>query len=309
VAVRRPRVWVVRGGRPRGLGRILIPLALVAVFGVLLSMQDDIGQLELRGPGTGTVGGVLFSVPMTEKAVALTFDDGPSPHLTRHLVLLLARYSARCTFFPIGREVERYPGITRQVVAAGHEVGSHTYSHVYFRRSEEKRLAAELLACEEIYARELRLAPGLFRFPGLAYDDGLVAAARARGYTVVSCSVDSYDWIIKDAERMARRVITMVRPGDIILMHDGNWLNPETTLTAVELILQDLGPRLPLRDGERTHRHRRKPGRRTGARREAIGGRQKHSPPPGPRRRRGAHRGLDVAQTRPDERFGDCEGF
>jgi len=238
------KLWMLVEGRPYRLRRLLLPLALVAAFGAWLTIQDDIGQMHLRGPGTGTVGGVLFSVPMTEKAVALTFDDGPSPGLTPDLVLLLDRYSARCTFFPIGREVEKYPELTRQVINAGHEVGSHAFSHVYFhRRDEEERLAAELAACEELFARELYVVPGLFRFPGLSYDDGLVAAARTRGYTVVSCSLDSYDWVIKDARRMAHRVTTMVRPGDIILMHDGNWLNPETTLTAVELILQDLTAR------------------------------------------------------------------
>lgn len=228
-------------GRLRPGRAVRRPATLTVATGVLLVLWLAAGNpLNLRGPGTGSRGGVLFSVPLQAKAVAFTFDDGPSANLTPAVLEILHRYSARATFFPIGRELERYPDLARRVLAEGHELGCHTYNHVYLKSRGEARLKTELDLCEKAYPEVVGIRPSLLRFPGLSYNDALVAAATKRGYSVISCSLDAYDWRIKDAKQLAKRVISLVRPGDIILMHDGDWLDRSRQIEALNLIFRAL---------------------------------------------------------------------
>ena len=229
--------WRTPAGRRALAGRATLAGATAVLFALWLAAGSP---PSLRGPGTGTRGGVLFSVPLEAKAVALTFDDGPSENLTPAVLDLLKRYSARATFFPIGRELERHPELARRALEEGHEIGCHTYSHVYLGGRGEARLKAELDRCDEVFPRTLGIRPDLFRFPGLSYSDALVRLVSGRGYAVVSCSLDSYDWRIKDARQLARRVTSLVRPGDIVLMHDGDWLDRNRQLEALDLILKTL---------------------------------------------------------------------
>ncbi len=217
------------------------PATVAVATGLLLVMWLAAGSPPtLKGPGTGTKAGVLFSVPVESKVVALTFDDGPSQNLTPQVLDLLARYSARATFFPIGGEVKRFPDISRRVLAEGHEIGCHTYNHVYLKSRGVARLGSELDLCEKLMTEELGLRATLFRFPGLSYNDDLVKAATKRGYSVVSCSLDSFDFRIKDARRAATRVRSMARPGDIILLHDGGWIDSKRQVQLLEFVLKEL---------------------------------------------------------------------
>jgi peptidoglycan/xylan/chitin deacetylase (PgdA/CDA1 family) len=225
--------------RPRQAGPAL-PAATAILLVLWLATGAGASQPSLRGPGVGTRGGVLFSVPLQAKAVALTFDDGPSSSLTPAVLRLLRAYGAKATFFPIGREIESLPELARQVLAEGHEIGCHTYSHTYLRGQADARLRSELDRCEKLFPETLGFRPSLLRFPGLAYNEGLVKVAGKRGYTVVSCSLDSYDWRIKDPKQLARRITGMIRPGDIVLLHDGNWLDPKKATEALAAVLRDL---------------------------------------------------------------------
>ena len=220
--------------------RRTLPFVLTGLFALWLIVPAAPVSPRLKGPGTGSRGGVVFSVPMEAKFVAITFDDGPSPSLTPAVLDILRQHSARCTFFPIGREVQKYPEVARQVVAEGHEIGCHTFSHVYFRSPAVARLESEFDTCEKLFPETLGVRPTLFRFPGLTYDTTMVQAAGKRGYTVISCSLDAYDWRIKDAKQLAQRVTSLIRPGDIVLMHDGNWLNLPRAKEALGLIFDSL---------------------------------------------------------------------
>lgn len=207
---------------------------MAVLLALWLTIPSGGNSLSQKGPGTGTKGGVLFSVPLKVKVVALTFDDGPS--LTTPVVLdILREHSAKCTFFTLGKEIRKYPNIARRILAEGHELGGHTFSHLYLRGRAEARLKTELETSERLFAETLGVRPTLFRFPGLSYTADLVKVAQNRGYTVVSCSLDTYDWRIKDPAQVARRVTSMIQPGDIVLMHDGDWVNPKN----VTLVLKE----------------------------------------------------------------------
>jgi peptidoglycan-N-acetylglucosamine deacetylase len=130
----------------------------------------------LSAPARGAEPVTIWAGAPTEKAVALTFDDGPSPVYTPQIMALFKRYQAQGTFFVMGQRVEEYPGLVQELVKAGHEVGNHSFSHPRFtktgqltRQQELERTAVDLdlLGCSQ--------SERLFRPPYSAYDDRLKA--------------------------------------------------------------------------------------------------------------------------------------
>src|SRR4051812_443266 len=103
--------------------------------------------------------------PGRSRAVCLTFDDGPHPELTPRLLDLLARLGVPATFFVIGQEVEKYPELVRRMVAEGHTVGNHSYSHPARESISPREAAAEVTECAMVLARLLGKPPTLYRPP------------------------------------------------------------------------------------------------------------------------------------------------
>jgi len=180
---------------------------------------------------TGRVSGEVVSVTdvshgrgKTPHAVALTFDDGPWPGDTQRVIAVLRRFHVPATFFMVGSLVERYPGLAHAVVAAGYPVGDHSYDHPVSPALVE--LSAERITGEITDAKDALEAvgvdPTLFRPPGGSYDDFVVQEARRQGMRVVMWSVDPQDWRSGlTAKAVAKSVLAHVRPGSIILLHDG----------------------------------------------------------------------------------------
>jgi peptidoglycan/xylan/chitin deacetylase (PgdA/CDA1 family) len=182
----------------------------------------------------------IREVPTVDKVVALTFDDGPTDHGTLRLLKVLHDYNAKATFFVLGKYAEQYPGRIAQMIYEGHEVGSHGYSHKWLTKLNELELAEELARSEAAIAK-VAPKPVLFRPPGSAYNDKIFRELKGKGYTVVMWSVDPRDWARKNPNGIARDVIKRVKPGSIILMHDGDYA--PGTLAATALILADLTER------------------------------------------------------------------
>ena len=158
----------------------------------------------------------------TGKEVALTFDDGPWPGATDRVLAILRRLHVRATFFMVGRQVEAYPGVVRRVEAAGHEIGNHSFDHPEgFAGLTEERVAAEMSDTSALLA-DLGVVPTSFRPPGGSYDDGVVSAARAQGMRTVLWDIDPRDWVTGESPKLiVSTVLRRVRPGSIVLLHDG----------------------------------------------------------------------------------------
>ena len=175
------------------------------------------GQLvstDFRPTGRGTTPG----------KVALTFDDGPWPVQTRQVLRILHRYHARATFFMVGNLVERYPGIVRDVQRAGMPIGDHSWSHPIeppFAKLPPHRLSTEVLQTADELSRQ-GVEPYLFRPPGGSYDDDVLREARQAGMRTVTWDVDPSDYLASRTKKdLATYVLRHVRPGSIVLMHDG----------------------------------------------------------------------------------------
>jgi peptidoglycan/xylan/chitin deacetylase (PgdA/CDA1 family) len=159
-----------------------------------------------------------------ERAVALTFDDGPSPEDSERILAILRRKHDRATYFVIGYLVEWYPDVVKREYAAGMVIGNHTYNHPEvppFNQLPRRLLEAEIALGAESLAR-VGITPGLLRPPAGSSSPAVVRAAEASGERVVLWSVDPNDWRSDlSAREIKRRVLGAVRPGSIVILHDG----------------------------------------------------------------------------------------
>jgi peptidoglycan-N-acetylglucosamine deacetylase len=213
-------------------------------FWVILTLLGFFLGLGPPGPASGAEPVTVWAGPANEKAVALTFDDGPSPVYTPQIMALCKLYQARGTFFVMGHRVEQYPGLVQGLIKAGHEVGNHSFSHPRLtkiaqlsREQELERTAVnlDLLGCPQ--------SERLFRPPYSAYDDRLKAYLANTRRCLVLWSIDSGDWRGLAAPAIIKNVLSRVRNGAIIIFHDNNedaQANRQSTVEALKTILPAL---------------------------------------------------------------------
>jgi len=164
---------------------------------------------------------VLFSCDAGEtKQIALTFDDGPHPVYTREILDILAEYGIRATFFVIGQNAEWFPALVQEELAAGHEIGNHTYHHANLRTVQYETVLHEILDMENAVWENVECRPHLLRPPGGLYGEDVCRAAAALDYTVILWSIDTRDWDHPSVEQIVENVLGNVEGGDIILFHD-----------------------------------------------------------------------------------------
>jgi peptidoglycan/xylan/chitin deacetylase (PgdA/CDA1 family) len=184
--------------------------------------------------------------------LALTFDDGPNPEQTPRLLDLLARHDARATFFLIGEWATREPALIRAIVAAGHAIGNHTFTHPTMPAHGAARIREELRRCREaVEASGERFSTidgaALMRPPYGRRRPGTLRTLREEGYVPVTWSITGYDWRARTtAKRITRRCLR-AQEGDIILLHDGSDAEPAAdrgkSIASVEAILEHFVPR------------------------------------------------------------------
>lgn len=165
---------------------------------------------------------VLLNQVRTERAeVALTFDDGPHPQHTPVLLDILAARRQRATFYVIGRLVERYPDIARRIVAEGHELGNHTWTHPTLSRLGDAAVLREIDRTQEVIWRTVGHVPVTMRPPYGAFSQRQSRMlAEARNLPTIIWSVDPQDWRRPGPSVVADRMVRGARPGAIILAHD-----------------------------------------------------------------------------------------
>ena len=152
--------------------------------------------------------------------IALTFDDGPHPRYTPEILSILSAYGVRATFFVIGQNVEFYPALISQIQAGGHEIGNHTYHHRRLLRKTERYICDEILCTERAVFELSDYRTKLFRPPEGMFSDAVINAAKALDYRVILWTIDTRDWDCETPEAIAENILSNVKSGDIILMHD-----------------------------------------------------------------------------------------
>jgi len=162
---------------------------------------------------------------LRDKEVVLTFDDGPWPVNTPSVLKTLAEECTRAIFFPIGKHATYYPDILKQVAAAGHTVGSHTWAHANLNNKKltEPQRKEEIEKGFSAVKWALGAAPApFFRFPALQHPPEMVTYLGDRNIAMFSCDLDSFDFKASKAQTIIDSVMRKVDKlgKGIILMHD-----------------------------------------------------------------------------------------
>ena len=217
---------------------LVLFVAFLAVFGVLF-------WYVVAAPASQVLGRTLVCGAPDSGKIALTFDDGPG-EATPLVLDMLQQAGIRATFFLCGQNVERYPETARRIAKEGHEIGNHTYSHPRLLWRSPGKIAWEIERAQKIIAHRTGRQPTLFRPPyGLRWF-GLFPILARNGLTAVMWSVNSFDWKLP-VEQIVQRVLRGVRPGAIVLFHDG--IPPrasgdrKATVKALGEVLRELGNR------------------------------------------------------------------
>src|SRR6266446_787642 len=176
------------------------------------------------GPGFGFEHFKQFDF-LADKEVVLTFDDGPWPSNTPAVLKALADECTKAVFFPIGKHASYHPAILKQVAAAGHTVGAHTWSHANLnsKNFNEQQAKDEIEKGFSAVKLALGAAPSpFFRFPQLQHRPDAMAYLGSRNVAVFSCDLDSFDFRARDATQIINTVMTKVdkQGKGIVLMHD-----------------------------------------------------------------------------------------
>jgi cellulose synthase/poly-beta-1,6-N-acetylglucosamine synthase-like glycosyltransferase/peptidoglycan/xylan/chitin deacetylase (PgdA/CDA1 family) len=242
----------------------LVVLALLCLNGYVLHVGDEgpgnPPRVAAGGPvpadvtGGGPVlrvapDGTISSRSMPAKTIALTFDDGPDPTYTPQILAILARYHAHATFFEIGSRVNQYPGLARSVIAAGNEIGSHTFTHADLSTTPAWRRGLELTLTANAIAGATGIDPILMRPPYsstpaavTAPDLAAMRQAAARGYLVVIADHDTDDWRRPGVDAIVAAATPAAGAGAVVMMHDSGGNRTETVAALSVLI-----PRLQAR--------------------------------------------------------------
>jgi peptidoglycan-N-acetylglucosamine deacetylase len=180
---------------------------------------------------------------LAEKEVVLTFDDGPSPRITRSILKTLKQFCTKATFFPVGRMAITYPKVIREIAIEGHTIGAHTWSHPNNLRRLKTVAASEQV--EKGFAAVAMAAGGdvapFFRFPGLNDDKATLTHLQQRGIATISVDIVTDDSFSSDPAKLVRQTIarTVHAGGGILLFHDIKM----TTALALPAILAELKSR------------------------------------------------------------------
>lgn len=193
-----------------------------------------------------TLWGVVVGYDSSDRLAVLTFDDGPS-RSTCSLLDVLDEYEVRATFFMQGKSVERFPELAAEVAKRGHVIGNHAYQHVRLVGLSFGDVIRQVGQGSESILTATGVRSHLFRPPYGQFDIVSYIAVRLMGYRPVLWSVAGVDWREAEAGEIVDRVLAGIRPGGIILLHDGapcsangKISDRERTVRATRVLLETL---------------------------------------------------------------------
>lgn len=172
-----------------------------------------------------------------EKIVALTFDDGPWPETTEQILEILQKNQIKATFFVVGQHLKAFPEIGKKIVLDGHVIANHSWAHPTRNMSRE-RAQNEIENTAKLVEELTGIQTNLFRPPGGVLTNGLTQYAQEKNYATIMWSADSMDWRASESA-IIQNVLRQVKPGAIVLFHDGGG-NRAKTVKALPKIISKL---------------------------------------------------------------------
>jgi peptidoglycan/xylan/chitin deacetylase (PgdA/CDA1 family) len=181
----------------------------------------------------------LSAPPSGAKVVALTFDDGPWPGSTEKILSILERYNVKATFFMLGKQASSKPALAKKVVAAGMALGNHTINHPNLTKLSASAIAKQVQGAESQILAASGARPKYFRPPGGAMNSAVAAELARDDLKLVEWGIDTEDWKKPGVSSIVARCVGGVRPGVVILMHDGGGDRSQTA-AALPMVIEQL---------------------------------------------------------------------
>ena len=173
------------------------------------------------------------AVFVTDKKVAITFDDGPNEDYTADLLKGLKERGVLATFFLLGTEVEKYPELVEQIYAEGHLIGTHSYQHVNLCNLTDEKAIEQIVKTNQIIEKITGECPQFIRPPFGSWKKEL-------DYNItmieVLWDIDPKDWCTNNTDCIVKRVVKNVKDGDIILLHDASGSSIEAALQIIDCL-------------------------------------------------------------------------
>ena len=195
-------------------------------------------------PTSQVFGYFPYRIKTDEKVVALTFDDGPNSPFTEGILEILKLHNIKATFFVVGKNLERMPGLGRLIVENGHTLGNHSYSHAFHKYLISTSFVSEITKNQVIIEHITGKRPALFRPPWLFRQPWLLHTAKTNGLLPVSGAFSNALEVFQpSAEWLTKRVLNKVEPGMILIFHDGNNAkngNRKQTVRTIDLLIPKL---------------------------------------------------------------------
>lgn len=223
-------------------------------------LDDVLSYIEAQGYRFGTLDELRLSVMMEketfsiddyiksgkvytvnqskQKTVALTFDDGPHETQTDKILEVLDKYNVKATFFVLGKSAAENPDVLKRVIAAGHEIGNHTYSHTLLSKKGEDSFFDDVDKNRSFLKEKFGVETTLLRPPGGCFSEASIERAASAGYKYVlwSWKTDARDWAGTSAAVIASTIENNMHGGDIILLHDSVYGGSHTA-EALEMLI------------------------------------------------------------------------
>lgn len=208
--------------RKKKNGRIIENILVVIPFLIILSILS-------RTISDGTVRLNIGESGIGEKAIALTFDDGPSGY-TEELLDGLELYDAKASFFVVGKTAEKNPDIVKRAYEDGHLIGNHTYSHIDFYKSSLDGIKEDIKKGANVIADITGEKPLFLRAP---YGNVNFIQLKLLDTFFIHWSASTYDWFREEEDYIYKRIMNEAKDGAIILMHDTREVTVKAVLRAI----------------------------------------------------------------------------
>lgn len=183
----------------------------------------------------------LPQVATRRNEIALTIDDGPDPLVTRPVLEILDCYQVKATFFHIGDHAMQHPDLCREIIERGHAIENHSQRHkLYFSLMGSNSIMREITDGQETLSHITGIRPQFFRTPAGLRNPFLEPVLSRLGLKLASWSVRAFDTKNGNAEKVKHKLIAGLRPGAIILLHDGNAARTKSGVPIIVTVLPAL---------------------------------------------------------------------
>ena len=197
-------------------------------------------------PSSQVFGKVYYEGDSSERVIALSFDDGPNEPYTSQVLDILNDYGVKATFFVVGENVILYPDVTRRIVAEGHVIGNHSYSHKA-NHAVTSQGCKDLRVAQEAIRNTVGFEPHLYRPPHGKTSPWELECVEKANIIEVTWSISSRDQHVRSAKVFAKNIANEAEPGKIMLLHDGygtlhncDLADKSLTVEALPLIIEHL---------------------------------------------------------------------